>query len=459
MKKLISALLALILILSITACGTPNDPASKDSGNNTNTQKPPVSNAVLPDFQKTATISETVLYDENDIRITANELIYTSYYAVLNLTIENNSNKDLTFHSNTMSYSCNSVNGYMITDGYMNCDVPAGKKAVERMSFRFNILMQYGIFEIADIEVGIHITDDDYNNIYIEPKQLKTTAAEGYDYQSQSYQKTIVSDAAQNTYHYTLQYFTDEILYNKNGISVVSGCISVNDKGDAALLLEIQNTSQMMVIVSANDIYLNGICINCSTYSTERINPGKISIVELELSSILDSDFWDMYGIKNIGSVSLSMDIKNSDGDELCDPAVINVTNTNTTPTLSKDGQDVYNANGIRIAMKGIVQDDSEYSNDIYVMMLIENNSSKEILVQDVYDSFSMNGFMMDGLIYDVKIRSGACGVLKIKIRESDLQKNAISTPDDIKEVEFTAKITDNDRNAIDTALISISVQ
>lgn len=34
--------------------------------------------------------------------------------------------------SGSLGYSCNSVNGYMVNDGYLNCDVANGKKGQRR---------------------------------------------------------------------------------------------------------------------------------------------------------------------------------------------------------------------------------------------------------------------------------------------------------------------------------------
>lgn len=75
-----------------------------------------------------AKIEETVLVDESGIKIIANALNYTQYSVDVDLTIENNTEKDLSFCCGTMGYSCNSVNGYMTNDGYMNTKVGAGKK-------------------------------------------------------------------------------------------------------------------------------------------------------------------------------------------------------------------------------------------------------------------------------------------------------------------------------------------
>ena len=69
------------------------------------------------EFKKTATIDETVLVDENGVKITAKELVYGNYAVELTLIIENNSDKDLSFIANSIGYSCNSINGYMVPEG------------------------------------------------------------------------------------------------------------------------------------------------------------------------------------------------------------------------------------------------------------------------------------------------------------------------------------------------------
>lgn len=456
MKKLISALLALILVLSITACGTPNDPASKDSGNNTNTQKPPVSNAVLPDFQKTATISETVLYDENDIRITANELTYNEYAAELSLTIENNSDKDMSFYSNTYGYSCNSINGYMITDGYVHREVEANMKARASISFNYDKLMQYGIFEIADIEVGFDIKDDDDNHIYTGPCQIKTSAAEGYDYQSHSFRETVVSDAAQNTYHYSVSYFSNEIPHDQNGYPVASGGMIQYENGETHLLLEIENTTQEPVNVSTNDIYLNNLCIHSYRYNSTSIYPGKTGIVEVNISNILDNKDWKLYGIESVSTVTLTLEYHNAEFEKLCAPAVITVTDPNSAPTLNKGGKELYGKNDIRITWKGIVEEDLEYGDDIRILMLVENNSSKEISVSEVYDSFSLNSYMMSVWFYSVTMRPNTCAVLEIKLWDSELEKKKITAADQIENIKFSIEIKDTKYNKIDEPSISI---
>lgn len=200
MRKSISILLTVLLVLSLAACGATNEGATVDDSSSTastESQTPDKNNNSdaddddesqgnyeLREFKKGATIEETVLVDENGVKITATELTYGNYSAEVALLIENNSDKDLSFIANSIGYSCNSVNGYMVPEGYLNCDVAAGKKASDTISIGYDTLMLYGIFEIADIEIGFDISDDDYNHTYTGPITLRTSAADGYDYPS-----------------------------------------------------------------------------------------------------------------------------------------------------------------------------------------------------------------------------------------------------------------------------------
>ena len=230
--KFLSILLAMVLLASLAACSSADvpgsgagsqpasagDAASSTSDGNAAEQ----SEATLEPFNRNAALDETVLVDEGGIKITATGLTYTDYSVELALTIENNSGKDLSFVSGSLGYSCNSINGYMIDDGYLNCDVSNGKKANEVIEFGYDALMPYGINEIADLEIGFTITDDDYNSTYTGPRALRTSAADAHDYGTDHYQQTIASSAAMNTYGYEVVYFGQDAVYEQNGVKLLS---------------------------------------------------------------------------------------------------------------------------------------------------------------------------------------------------------------------------------------------
>lgn len=456
--KILSALLAIVMLTTLTACGGSSKGQGGESSDSTQSNELAPTDEILEPFGTTATLDETVMVDEGGVTITATGLTYTAYSVDLELTIENNSGKDLSFVSGSLGYSCNSVNGYMVKDGYLNCDVANGKKANESISFGYDALMLYGIHEIADLEIGISMTDDDYNTTYTGPKQLKTSAFDAHDYGSDYYQEAITSGAAMNTYGYEMKYFSKDSLYDRNGVKLLSSGIMTNQDGGIALLLELENTTDSMVYLSTADIALNGLLLNSSTWSSDAINPGKRGIVTVELSAVFDPAYWGVYGITDVESVSLSLGQRNEKGMEIAAETSVKIVLTDENIALDSSGTEVYNNNGLRIITKTVKEDASDYGADLYVLLLAENHSGKTLTIADVYDSLSVNGVMTDYSYYSQELGDGASAALIVKLWESSLEENQITSPADIQEIEVSFEIKDG-YTAIDAPTLTLTFE
>lgn len=456
--KILSALLTIVMLTTLTACGGSSKGQGDESSGSTQSNEPAPTDEILEPFGTTATLDETVMVDEGGVTITATGLTYTAYSVDLELTIENNSGKNLSFVSGSLGYSCNSVNGYMVKDGYLNCDVANGKKANESISFGYDALMLYGIHEIADLEIGISMTDDDYNTTYTGPRQLKTSAFDAHDYGTDHYQETITSGAAMNTYGYEMKYFSKDSLYDRNGVKLLSSGIMTNQDGGTALLLELENTTDSMVYLSTADIALNGLLLNSSTWSNDAINPGKRGIVTVELSVVLDPAYWGVYGITDVASVSLSLGQRNEKGMEIAAETPVEIVLTDESTVVDASGTEVYNNNGLRIITKAVMEDTSDYGADLYVLLLAENHSGKTLTIGDVYDSLSVNGVMTDYSYYSQELGDGASAALVVKLWESSLEENQITSPADIQEIEVSFEIKDG-YTAIDAPTLTLTFE
>lgn len=437
MKRLSPLTLTLLVVVLMTACSTP---ASSGTISGTDTNSITENNAenastAFGTFNKVAQIAETVLVDENNVKITAIGLTYDDYNVDLELLIENNSGKDLSFVCGSSGYNCNSINGYMTPDGYMFCDVAAGKKAYDAVRFSYDDLMLYGINEIADIEVGFSIEDNDYNRTYTGPRQIKTSIANSFDYDKEYFQDSITNPSAQKAFYYSTEFFSADKLYDQDGISVLSETLVENEYGEPMLLLEIMNTSSEMVYIVTDDIAVNGLVCCTSPWYSGAVNPGKTCIATIELYSVLNKTYWDGLGIQDIASVDFTLTMEDQNGTAVADPAVLSV-KISDGEQFDSSGAETYNANGIRIVSKGVFESGSNYNDDLYALFLVENNSGKTIRVYDVYNSLSINGFMIDYYLTSVEIDNGGCAVMEIDLYASSLEKNKITNISDISELE-----------------------
>ena len=315
--------------------------------------------------------------------------------------------------------------------------------------------MLYGIDEIADMEIGFSMTDEEYNTIYSGPRQLKTSAYDTHDYSTDHYQETITSRAAMSTYGYEMTCFSNDVLYDENGVKLLSSGIMKNGDGETALLLELENTTDSMVYLSASDIRINGLVVNSSIWSSDAVNPGKRCIVEVLLSSVFDPAYWSVYGITDIGSVSLSLGQRNEDGLEIAAEIPVEIVIPGVSAEFDTTGTEAYNDSGLRIITKGVLENSSDYSNDLYVLLLAENNSGKTLTIDDVYDSLSVNGYMTEYSYYSQELKDGGAAALVIQLRESSLEENQISSPSDVQEIEIGFEIKEG-YTAIDEPTITL---
>lgn len=474
MKKLMAVLVSVMMGLWLAGCsdaGSESSPGADVSGGFVN-------ETIMPDvvdeddeeeaetengisIRQDVFIKEAVIYDKDDIKITATELSYERWYAEIDFLIENNSDKNLSFSSGSVFYNCNSVNGYMIDGGYLRSEVNAGKKAICSLSLYYDELLLCGISEIADIEISFEIMDDAYNTVYTEPAQIKTSAYDSYDYAENTYQKFVSENKWTDALEYSVNYFSDEILYEKDGIRAVSAAMVKDGDGNDILLLELENNSEKNIYAGTGDISVNGLIIYNGGWRDYFICAGKRCILPLDYTIMMDKSLWDVYGIDEVGSARFSLEIYDADTDELIGSEEISINISDNDTSFDTSGDEVYNKNDLRIISKKAVDDNSEYSDNIYICLLAENNGTEDIAVRSVSDSFSANGYMINSSYLSETVPAGRSAVMIINIWDwnTDLDKMGISSADDIEDYEITLRITNEQYEEIDKAAVSVQFE
>ena len=473
MKKTLALSLATILLLS--ACGTtaseeqslpapsPSVEQSTPAPSLEQTDEPttsiqPAATGSDALFNPSATMEETVLVDESDVKITATGLKYTAYEVKASLTIENNTDQSLSFYAGTLGYCCNSINGYMVDVGYLTADVGPGKKANESVSFDIDELTMLGITDIADIEIGFSISDDDYND-YLEtgPRQVKTSLADCYDYATDTYRQAITDGGMAGQMGITVVCDSEEIPFDQKSVRVLSQTLVENTSGEPVLLIEVENDADDMVYASVGHVALNGLSVESGTWSTDWVSPGKRRVMSIQLDSLFDESYREIFGMNEISSVSYSFEISDIEYDTLVIPPTITLTIPGSTAAYDASGEEVYQENGIRIISKGIVPDDSYYSDDIHLLFLVEN-SSPEVLRFDVgYGSVSVNGYMTSFLCYNRTVVPGGGAVLDVELQSYSLEENGITGPEDITEAELKFEIKNGNYKTVAEPVVTVT--
>lgn len=460
-KKLAMPLAAVMLLLS--ACGGPVSGGGFSSPGQTDASGPsavsaPSAGGNAIQFNPSATIEETVLVDESDVKITATDISYTNRAVEVNLSIENNTDKDLSFQSGMRNYHCSSINGYMVDGGYLNTDVTAGKKANETISFSADELSLMGITDIADIELCFYICDEDRDDFQETGlRQLRTSIADSYDYATDTYRQTIGNSDLLNSLGLSVIYNSEEEAFSQGGVRIVTQTLATNSDGEPALLIELENTSNEIVRAVTSNVAINGLEFQDGTWFTDAVSPGKRRVSALTLSSELDEHYQEIFGISEIGLITYNLEIKDTNYDTIGSPQILTLSVPSASAEHDASGEELYQSNGLRIVSKGLVPDPFELSDDIHLLLLVENGSAEELCFDIIDDSISINGYMTDFLCFSNWVVPGNSAVLKVELDGSSLEKNGVAKLEDITEIELAVEVQNNDYNTVADPVITFT--
>jgi hypothetical protein len=481
MKKFLAFALSVALLLSMAGCSSiPSftktsstedtaedvtedtvEDVAEDTQSPASTTAPTISqdnNSGVESLSSHATIEETVLVDEADVKITATDLSYSDYQALLHLTIENNTDQDLSFHSGSGDYS-DSINGYMVDYAYLTEKVLAGKKSNETLSFDLDELALLGITEISDISVCFDIEDENYDTyLQTDPVQIKTSL---YDAQNtDSYFDAFTSNSAlADLYGYSLVYAAQDELYNQDGVRLCSEILVEDSEGELTLLIEVENTSQDILYTSVSDAFINGLGVYPYTWTTTSVNPGTRRVIDLSLDYIMEDLYWDVFGITDISDIAFALDVRDTDYNVLSTQQFCQVSITDTPSPLNTEGTVVYDDNGLQIISKGLYNSDSiyYYSDDTYLLFLVKNDSDEPLYLDVDYDTVSVNGYMTDFWCAYVQIPAGQYSILEVELDADSLTDAGIEQLSDITDLELTFEISDTDYNILAEPTVTLT--
>ncbi|MEE8807497.1 MAG: hypothetical protein SOI44_03645 [Lactimicrobium sp.] len=454
-RRLSAISMGLLLVLAgCSAKGTAASASPKASSSASD-----VSDKSDQSFLTDTTIEEQTIYDSNGIRITASSLEFDSSRAILTFNVENNADQEYSITTGSLGYSCNAINGWMVEDGWFNVTLQAGKKSVEKSYFDLDSLKAYGIHEIGTIQMGFDIEDSSSNDhTYTGPIEIKTSKSDSYQKDSDWSLKELLDNAAGIAgKSYTLEYSDDQKIFDENGVTVSQEALVTNQDNEQILMLLAENNGSDTAEFSSGYFTINNVETSSGIWSSDNIIPGKKYLSTINLSNMVsDEDEQNVIGFDHISTIDFQLSLM--DGwDYVAGPDDVTLTVSDEQASADTSGDEVYNSNGITMISKGLTKD--KYDNDErHWEILVQNNSGKDIMVTDQYDSLSIGDYMVDYIMFSQDISNGSSGILDIEILGNSLKDNNID-PNSITSAQITLEIKDSDYNDIDTPTISADFQ
>lgn len=284
MKKIIALVLCVVLVLSLTGCGsliakvkdTVNNvtestlssavasatsslapsvgsssseaPSSSESSSEASSESSggvTVGSGSSSKPEAPALADAVVLIDEKDVKISLTKIEYPDddwYAAKCGVLIENNSDKALTF-----STDYTAVNNIMMDSGYLYAKVEPGKKSNETITFYTEDFEKAGIDAIHNMKLVLSAYDDDYDD-YIEDTALDLS----FD-KDMSFQQELASDGV--------------LLFEQEGIKFyVFGASARYEEMIDQIDVLIVNDSNIKISCDVTDTSVNGFMVSGSLY-------------------------------------------------------------------------------------------------------------------------------------------------------------------------------------------------
>ena len=404
-------------------------------------------------FGQSATIEAGTVFDEKGVRIDVVGLDYSGSGTTLSANVFNGTSTEINVLGGAVGYSVYSINGYMVSGGYVNEDIPANESALVTMRFDDMTLKMLGIEEIASIEFGFLIEDENDNEMATGPIKLLTSAHDGHDYTVNTYREYVTGSSFEKDMNAERISFTEEIIAEGEGVAIPSWGVFENTNGDLILMIEAVNSGSCEANLHGTDFCINGLKVYSGSVCYENMNPGTTAICTLNLTNMLDENLASMFDIEEIDNVSFTAQVYGDNYAEIIPPFQMFFPVNSEEKNFNTEGEELYNANGVRVVYKTIYDAASEYDDNIYAMFLVENNTGVDIdlRAENVY----LNGEKVAANFFG-GVADGYSSAVELILYSYSFEDYNIVTAGDIESMSIDFKIRDTDYNAIDVFTVEV---
>ncbi len=257
MKKTFSGIAIMTVVMMVmlsflTGCGDSKETASVGEINSDGNKQ------TASNIEK-ATIEETIMWDNADIKITAVGLGADQNYHIVKLKVENKTSSDI-----HVMASRTAVNSFVVEPS-MGVNVSANSTADGELKIRKEYVPA-GV--IADVETRFSYSSSNYSvSGKTQRVKLETSAAATFDY---SYDES------------------GTVLYDEKGIKII--CKGLNDDGNPIIYMSSTGELSEGCCVEELDVYVNDKEVNADFCQWVFTNTRNLSVLELDGKDVDGND-------------------------------------------------------------------------------------------------------------------------------------------------------------------------
>jgi len=376
MKKALTIILALAILFTFSACGTGTGAQGKD------TPELPayVQEINAEGFDTGACIAPTVIYDNPKLAtVTATEIVYNEYCAVLQLEIANHLDGYLQYDLNGLC-----ANGLMLS--YFDFDIiEAGATVTKEVEFLYSELIPSGVTVLTELTLcSLCLTPDGSEATEVGPVTLQTNAL-GVAEAAGSVYEAMLSEANQEQFAYSVLAYSKERTDIAEGVYCAASFLVRNEYEQTDFVTELHNDTDETITISASRPVVNGVLFPEDSSFLVDLMPHSYCVFDAGLGGYGVPDYcFEALGLSPVCEVSFEYAIE-PDGGDATDFVTISLAPTDTAGTPAPEGKLVYDKDGIIVRSFGLVPDSEEedYIGCASVIFTIENRTDKEYDLQD----------------------------------------------------------------------------
>lgn len=291
MKKILCAILAVMMAVSMAACVFV--PAGDEKPLSVTSPEGQGSPEETKQAETEPLVEETVLYEDESYKITATGMEESIWGTEIKLLLENSTDRNVVLSGDIFV-----VNGITM-GGSLYLDAAAGKKANGEITLHTEELETAGVTDIAAVTVyNAKIYDsDNYDDLWEGQLEVKTSIAG-------SYSQKINDDG--------------DVLWEGEGVTIISRVIEDSLFGHDVQLL-IKNDTDSEIVVQSENVSVNGYTID--DLMSAHVVAGTVSYTDMTVMGYsLEEN-----GIETIEDVSFTLNIMDTDYNTIAETGELTV--------------------------------------------------------------------------------------------------------------------------------------